>query len=526
MFSFSNRNDCHFMEKIMEKFAEKINKNLLKTILCSAAVWGLAAHGMMLFNKYSYHDDIAAFNGVGTTFPSGRWMLYYLNILTYNIFGGRHYSIPFFNGAITLLCIAAIVYLLMDGLHIQAKTPAILLCGVMITFPSVTETLFYMYTAPYYYFASLMGVVGAWLFHQKKCIRTALVCIILMACSVGVYQSNISVCTCALLLFMLDDIYRSATDWKYFWKTVFFNAAICVGFMALYLLINQIILKVINVSLLAYQGIGSFGKTSFINYIRRILRAYKSFFLPDEYMAPFHARYAYILCMVAAVLFVVIVLYNMAHQAPRKVWQITLVLAVFPLSSCIIYVMTDYANVYSRMNFGQSFTFVLLIWFAAHFQGAQKMQRFLRNAALLLTGVLAVLYIRYSNICYLRADVIQSETISYYTTLITQIRSTEGYTDGTPVVYIGEYSKEDKSMVGITDRFDSLAVTPHDGGLLLLNDYMWKEMMAFWCGFSPELGDAAEFDGNAEVASMPCYPDQGSIRCIDGKIVVKFADEP
>lgn len=43
--------------------------------------------------------------------------------------------------------------------------------------------------------------------------------------------------------------------------------------------------------------------------------------------------------------------------------------------------------------------------------------------------------------------------------------------------------------------------------------------MEFWCGFAPELGDAAEFDGNAEVASMPCYPDQGSIRCINGKLL-------
>ena len=46
--------------------------------------------------------------------------------------------------------------------------------------------------------------------------------------------------------------------------------------------------------------------------------------------------------------------------------------------------------------------------------------------------------------------------------------------------------------------------------------------MELWCGFAPELGDAAEFEGNAEVASMPCYPEQGSIRCINGKIVVKL----
>lgn len=73
-------------------------------------------------------------------------------------------------------------------------------------------------------------------------------------------------------------------------------------------------------------------------------------------------------------------------------------------------------------------------------------------------------------------------------------------------------------------HFDDLDLPTYKGELIF-NDYAWKETMELWCGFAPELGDAAEFEGNAEVASMPCYPEQGSIRCIDGKIVVKFADE-
>lgn len=509
--------------EVAEEKRFQINQKLLKNIVFSATLWGVAAHGMMLFNKYSYNDDAVAFNGVGTTFKLGRWMLQLLGDLTQKVFGGKLYSIPLVNGALTILCVAAIVYFLMDGLEIQSKPATVLLCGIMVTFPSVTETLLYMYTAPYYYFASLMGVAGAWLFHRKKSIGTALVCTVLMACSVGVYQSNIAVCACALLLFMLDDICRSDADWKYFWKTALCNAAICIGFMAEYLLINWAVLKYLGETLWDYQGVSSFGKTSLSNYVYRVLYAYRCFFCPDNYMAPFHAKYVYILWGIAAIVIAMLALRKIADQKVQKAWQTGLIIAVYPLAACIIYVMTDVENVYSRMNFGQAFSFVLLVWLAERFLNAEKLEGILRKAAMFLMGILAVLYIFYSNICYLRADVLQSEMISWYTTLITQIRSIEGYTDEAQVVYIGEYNKEDKNMVGVKNHFDQLYVEPYKGSLL--NNYAWKEMMELWCGFSPELGDATEFEGNAEVAAMPCYPDYGSIRCINGKIVVKFANE-
>ena len=145
------------MEKTAEKL--KVNESLLKTVLCSATFWGLLAHGMVLFNKYSFHDDARYFNDVGVTYKSGRWMLGILGSLSANLLGSKNYSLPVVNGTITILCIAAIVYLLADSLRIQSKPLVILLCGSMVTFPSVTGTFSYMFTAPYYYAASLLGVV-------------------------------------------------------------------------------------------------------------------------------------------------------------------------------------------------------------------------------------------------------------------------------------------------------------------------------------------------------------------------------
>lgn len=196
-----------------------------------------------------------------------------------------------------------------------------------------------------------------------------------------------------------------------------------------------------------------------------------------------------------------------------------MILIAYPIAACFVYLMVEPWDVHAVMTFGQAFAFALVVWFIDKYpEDRTKVEGALCKAAVALLGVLVTLNIRYSNILYLKADVMQTQMISYYTTLITRIESIEGYTEDAQVVYIGEYDKHDKNLVGISEYFDDLDLATYKGEPIF-NDYAWKEAMEFWCGFAPELGDAAEFDGNAEVASMPCYPDQGSIRCINGKLL-------
>lgn len=49
----------------------------IKIIWLSTFLWGILAHGYMLFNKISYHDDIAMFfgaSGIKSLTNQGRWM--------------------------------------------------------------------------------------------------------------------------------------------------------------------------------------------------------------------------------------------------------------------------------------------------------------------------------------------------------------------------------------------------------------------------------------------------------------------
>ena len=51
----------------------------------------------------------------------------------------------------------------------------------------------------------------------------------------------------------------------------------------------------------------------------------------------------------------------------------------------------------------------------------------------------------------------------------------------------------------------------------------WDDFMKMWCCYEPEyIKDTSEIESKDTVKQMPSYPDSGSIKIVDGVIVVKF----
>ena len=130
-------------------------------VMVSSFIWGIAAHGMMLFNKFSYHDDalwVDGFNDIDT-YGLGRWGRAVAGIIARMIFGGKHSSTPLFFGLFTIACIALMLYLSCKRLRIQDALVIISLSGVMVCFPAVTGMFGFMFVAPYFFFGSFLGVL-------------------------------------------------------------------------------------------------------------------------------------------------------------------------------------------------------------------------------------------------------------------------------------------------------------------------------------------------------------------------------
>ena len=55
-----------------------------------------------------------------------------------------------------------------------------------------------------------------------------------------------------------------------------------------------------------------------------------------------------------------------------------------------------------------------------------------------------------------------------------------------------------------------------------LDSYVWRDYIDTWLGYRPQYTDASSFEKRQEVLDMPSYPADGSIKIIDGVVVVKF----
>ena len=190
--------------------------------------------------------------------------------------------------------------------------------------------------------------------------------------------------------------------------------------------------------------------------------------------------------------------------------------------------MVGEPEVHGLMTFGESMLFVIPAYVIERLYDGditlsdtkKKAVGVAKSLGVILMFVIALSFARYANVCYLKAEVMQSDAISYFTTLITRIETTEGYTKDTPVLYINDRNKNDESFAGET-MFDPIYLPPYHRRSLI-NDFAWEQMMYVWCGFDPVKADTAP---DAEViVEMPSYPDDGSVKMIDGILVVKFAD--
>ena len=139
--------------------------------------------------------------------------------------------------------------------------------------------------------------------------------------------------------------------------------------------------------------------------------------------------------------------------------------------------------------------------------------------------LLSIYYIRLDNIAYLKANYQQETATAYYTEVISQIKSTEKYNSNLPVLFYGAAGSMDDS-IPILWRFDDIQLQGYSNNMHdFISYYAGKEFLELHCGYTyqePENREAIIASENFQ--KMPCYPCDGSIKIIDGVVVVKWSN--
>ena len=162
--------------------------------------------------------------------------------------------------------------------------------------------------------------------------------------------------------------------------------------------------------------------------------------------------------------------------------------------------------------------------FAQAMQGKEVLVRCTQWITVVVSLGMVLLYIWYGNGCYMSLEYTKYHDLAYYETMVTQIKSLDGYTDKLPVALIGneitDTTNNMGSMLGGTFGLDGKIESN-------VSAYSKTSIMTKYLGFAPrfcgyeEISDLMEKE---EVKKMPSYPDAGSIQIIENAIVIKLSE--
>lgn len=523
----------------------------------SGIICGLMAHIYALTNHlYNYDELWHTPTGFGTGLEVGRWALsvtvWLQKVLFYDCF-----TIPFINGFTTIVLYTIAACFAVAVFNIDDEFYAGVTGALMTTFPALVSRMFYMFTTHYYAIGIAMTAVGIWILvrHERddRAVSKAVSIFIsasLVIYGMAIYQTNFVTAVCLLVGYLLIDFIRNDSDLKDSVSRCVFYVIYLGACMGLFLLISKLALAVTGKEMETYENLDTMGKLSPDQLVEGLFGCYKTFLkLPFRDV---HSMNPNTIVRFAFLVSLIIFAYTLL-----KIWLgdkklhlkilITAIMAVLPIAVNLIIIMAiSSGTMYSIMVYEIVYVLVLPMAcltalsdrtsYTEPGSNAENIRNsggdkrvLLKKAVDIVTSIslvaAVITYIWFANGNYLAMEYTNNHDNAYFTVLLTQIKSVEGYRDDMPVALIGTpMVEENKSRTAMIDKTFNIAGKASTN----IGAYSYWNIMTKVLGYDPVVRNSDEdeeyFCNNPEVKNMPKYPAAGSVKVIDDTIVIKFQD--
>ncbi len=495
-----------------------------------AGVWaaGLFAHGYMLANKLPNHDDIACFWSKGGSIELGRWGLGLVEWLD----GG--FSSPWLLGLLSLLFISLAAMLLVELLRLQSPLFCFLAGSIVVCFPSVISAFAYMFTSDAYMLAFFLTVLAVSLSVRGGWRRLAAVaCLVL---SLGLYQGFLGWAIALMMYTLLARCLEEDADLRRIFTDGLWDVGVLAAGVAGYIGLTRLIWAVTGVApSTQYQGVDQLGRLDLQALPGQFREAYS--LVLNTFRSPsagactmFRLRVLLTACLWFAVLLAAARIACQFRRGRRPEALLALVLLLGMPAGINVACLMNSAYVHTLMIYPMCMIPLGALaqceaWNArlprCKRPAGRRLHTLGRWACAGLAALLASQYALQANEAYLCLQINHTRRVSYWTSVVTRIKSLPGYDQWMPVVLITKnaWDRSTPSVWDNMDHFNDLV-----GIRMPMNVYSDAAFLNEYLGFVTEFLDPADYKDLEEVQNMPTYPLDGSVRLIDGVIVVKFSD--
>lgn len=460
---------------------------------------------------FNYYNDQ---NIVG----SGRWLLSVACGLS------SYFDLPWVNGILSLLFIALTAVIVTEMLEIRNPVLITLSSGLLVTFPGITETFFYEYTADGYMLAMLLAALAA-LLSRVDCMswKTCICAGVCICAACAIYQAYVSfalvLTLCYFILGLLDGKFSKEKLKKWL------PAQVCIYVCGLlvYYALWKLLLHVEGYSVNNYQGISSLS-LNLKTIIRGIPNSIYILLLlllernPLEHGWTLYAVLNVVFLICGAVSIVAAVVKTKLYRKRASLFMLLLSCAMIPFAACMWIFASE--NVWYRPMMLQSICLVYI------FVGILYQKYFSNRAKDAFAVLLAVVIFNngiMANISYYYMNRTYFATYANAAEMVAKIHQLD--TDTKEVAVIGKIQGD---LSCIDEQGESIHMLNQLlGPNLMLDERHLLEFLNETFYESYYSVDADWFQDELhtqEIDQMSCWPKKGGIQVIDNVIVIKLRD--
>lgn len=249
-------------------YRDKVKRSW-KIAFLSVVIIGLLVHLYKFTNYLPNRDSLVNVYHDQNIVYLGRWFLSIACGIS------SYFDLPMLIGVLSVLYIALSMVLITDLFHMENPLLIILSAGILVTFPGVTETFFYEYTADGYFLAMLLAAFAVWLtrLEKKRSFRNFAIGSVCICLTCGIYQSFVSFALVLVLFHFMYELLENSCDVKEMLRWALWQAAMFLVAMVAYYVIWKICLSVQNAGVREYQGIADIGSDLLHTFLRGFGRA-------------------------------------------------------------------------------------------------------------------------------------------------------------------------------------------------------------------------------------------------------------
>lgn len=509
-------------------FSIRIHENITrKQVLpfASTLVLGLIAHLFIFTNYIPNWDGLNNFYDSQNTIHLGRCFL----TLACGI--SSYYDLPMVNGLLSLIYLGLTAVILCELFSVRKDSSRILIGGLLATFPVVTSTFSYMYTADGYFLAMLLMTLGISLVlrNDKKPLKAIFAGSALIAFAFGCYQAYITFAIMIVLVYSIDQLLHTDASVRNILKK-WLHCLLSAGIgLALYMTLNTILLAIQGKSLASYQGIGeagsSFSVSGLLHAPVQCVIDFVYFFTGSLSKLSLYSVLNLLMLILLAIRIVSLIITNKIAKTPSRLIFLIICLCLMPFACFAIYFLTPDVMYHMLMHGSLYLVYALFILLLDREEASCKgLSKYLRPVSFVLAALMIYNFIVIANICYQRQNLAFTRSMHTMDEMVDHMHELDNLEDATQITVVGQLGTAEDNRISISLPPDMTGFTD---GYIMSNSLHYSHMLEDYYGIqlapvSSEQEDT--INASTLVTAMPCWPEDGSIQVIDNVLVIKLSN--